>query len=404
MLILAVLTAFMGYHARNVEMSYDFANVVSPDDPDMQYFTRFKQTFGEDGNVLVVGMQDKSIYQLQKFKQLQKLTEQVSQVEGVKGVIALPSLVQVVKDTAERKFTTQNIFAPFPQTQSRLDSLLQVVENQHFYNGQIINQKTGATLLAITVDPAYLNSARRVEVMDNISALTEQFTKDTKIQLHYAGLPYVRAVMTTKVASEMKLFLVLALLVTAVTLFIFFRSFYAVLVPMLVISVVVVWVMGTISLFGYKISLLTGLIPSIIVVIGIPNTTYLLARYHFDYRRHGNKVLALTRVISKIGLVNLVNNATTAIGFIVFTFTHIAILYEFGVVAGINIFVTFIISMILVRAVFLLAAANRAPAAPPRCQATEQAAGVLRFYRAPQAPAGILFPHAYTWPLFLGHL
>lgn len=352
MLVLAALTAFMAYHARNVEMSYDFANVVSPDDPDMQYFTRFKETFGEDGNILVVGMQDNSIYKLQKFKQLQQLTQNLSQVEGVKNVIALPNLVQVVKDTEARKFITRNIFEPFPASQPELDSLLQVVSNQNFYEGQIINPKTGATLLAITVEPAYLNSVRRVEVMDNISGLTEQFTKDTKVQLHYAGLPYVRAVMTTKVASEMKLFLVLALLVTAVTLFIFFRSFFAVLIPMLVISVVVIWVLGIISLFGFKISLLTGLIPSIIVVIGIPNTTYLLARYHFDYRRHGNKILALSRVISKIGLVNLVNNTTTAIGFIVFTFTHIAILYEFGMVAGINIFVTFFISMILVPAAF----------------------------------------------------
>ncbi|PRY15007.1 hypothetical protein CLV24_103246 [Pontibacter ummariensis] len=351
-LLLAVLTAFMAYQAKDVEMSYDFANVVSPDDPDMEYFQRFKQTFGEDGNVLVVGMQDKQVYQLHNFQELNKLTKDLKQVEGVKAVIALPNLVQVVKDTAERKFITQNIFEPFPQTQQQLDEHLKIVRNQGFYDGQIINDKTGATLLAVTMDPAYLNSARRTEVMDNILVHTNAFSKDTGVQLHYAGLPFVRSVMTTKVAGEMKLFLVLALIVTAVSLFLFFRSFFAVLIPIVVISVVVIWVLGIISLFGYKISLLTGLIPSIIVVIGIPNSTYLLARYHLDYRRHGNKILALTRVISKIGLVNLVNNTTTAIGFIVFTFTHIAILYEFGVVAGINIFVTFFISMILVPAMF----------------------------------------------------
>ncbi|MCC9165362.1 efflux RND transporter permease subunit [Pontibacter harenae] len=351
-ILLSILTAFMAYKSKDVEMSYDFANVVSPDDPDMVYFTRFKQTFGEDGNVLVVGMQDSKVYQLQNFQKLQKLSRELTKVEGVKAVISLPNLAQVQKDTAERKFITRNIFEPFPTNQQQLDSLLQEVRNQGFYDGQIINEKTGATLLAISMEPAYLNSAQRVEVMDQILEHSAAFAKNTGIQLHYAGLPFVRSVMTTKVAAEMKLFLVLALLVTGVSLFLFFRSFYAVLFPLLVISVVVVWVLGIISLLGFKISLLTGLIPSIIVVIGIPNSTYILARYHLDYRRHGNKILALARVISKIGLVNLVNNTTTAIGFIVFTFTHIAVLYEFGVVAGINIFVTFFISMILIPAVF----------------------------------------------------
>ncbi|MDX5436040.1 MAG: MMPL family transporter, partial [Pontibacter sp.] len=339
-IVLALLTAFMAYKAKDAEMSYDFANVVSKEDVDMQYFQRFKQTFGEDGNVLVVGMQDNKVYKLQNFLELDKLSRQLKEVEGVKAVISLPNLVQVVKDTAERKFTTAAIFSPMPATQPQLDSMVQVVRNQGFYDGQIINDKTGATLLAITVDPVYLNSARRVEVMDKVMAHTEAFTKNTGIKLHYAGLPFVRAVMTTKVAAEMKMFLLLALLVTGVTLFIFFRSFYAVIFPLLVISMVVVWVLGTLSILGYKISLLTGLIPAILVVIGIPNSTYLLTRYHYDYRKHGNKILALSRVISKIGVVNLVTNTTTAIGFIVFTFTHVAILYEFGVVAGINIFVT----------------------------------------------------------------
>ncbi|WP_114777667.1 efflux RND transporter permease subunit [Botryobacter ruber] len=360
-ILLAVLTAFMAYHAKDVEMSYDFANVVSQDDPDMQYFRRFKQTFGEDGNILVVGMQDDRVYELKNFQELRQLTEELEQVEGVKAVISLPNLVRVAKDTAERKFVTKQVFEPFPQTQEQLDSLLQEVRDLQFYDGQIINPKTGATLLAVTVAPEYLNSSRRVEVMNNITGWTESFSKKTGIKLHHAGLPFVRAVMTTKVAAEMKLFLVLALLVTAVSLFLFFRSFYAVLFPILVISVVVVWVLGSISLLGYKISLLTGLIPSIIVVIGIPNSTYLLARYHLDYRKHGNKILALTRVVKKIGLVTLINNATTAIGFIVFTFTHIAILYEFGVIAGINIFVTFLISMILIPAVF-----SYLPAPTPR--------------------------------------
>ncbi|KAA9340004.1 efflux RND transporter permease subunit [Adhaeribacter soli] len=351
-LALAVTTAFMAWKAKDVEMSYDFANVVSKDDTDMVYFQRFKQTFGEDGNVLVVGMHDSAVFQLQNFRELKKLSDAVSHVEGVKAVISLPGLVSIQKDTTERTFAPKKIFEPFPQSQKELHALLQTVKDQKFYEGLIINETTGATLLAITVDPKFLNSAKRVEVMDHITQHTEAFGRKTGIKMHYAGLPFVRAVMTTKVAGEMKLFLALAMLVTAVTLFLTFRSWSAVIFPLLVISVVVIWTLGTIALLGYKISLLTGLIPSIIVVIGIPNCTYLLAHYHLDYRKHGNKMLAMARVLSKLGLVTFINNATTAIGFIVFMFTDIAILFEFGVVAGINTFVTYLVCVILIPVVF----------------------------------------------------
>ncbi|MFC5270938.1 efflux RND transporter permease subunit [Adhaeribacter terreus] len=351
-IVLALATAFMAWKAREVEMSYDFANVVQQDDPDMIYFKRFRQTFGEDGNVLVIGMHDSAIYNLSNFREFKNLSDAVAKVEGVKAVISLPGLVSIEKDTTERTFTPKKIFEPFPTTQKELHTLLQKVKDQKFYEGLIINEQTGATLLAVTVDPAYLNSARRVEVMDNITAQTEAFAEKTNIKVHYAGLPFVRAIMTTKVASEMKMFLGLALLVTAITLFLTFRSWSAVIFPLLVISVAVIWVMGTIALFGFKISLLTGLIPTIIVVIGIPNSTYLLTHYHLEYRKHGNQVLAMARVVSKLGLVTFVNNATTAIGFIVFTFTNIALLYEFGIIAGINIFVTFFVCIILIPTVF----------------------------------------------------
>ncbi|MCC2545740.1 MMPL family transporter [Hymenobacter sp. BT175] len=350
-LFLAAITAFMAWKAKDVEMTYDFAQVVSPDDPDMVYFQNFKKTFGEDGNVLVLGLQDSSIYRLNNFRELRALTDTLTGVKGVNGVLSVTKLPMLEKDTATQRFKATPIFRRFPTTQRQLDSLMRVVNSVEFYKGQLISP-TGATLLALTMDPQYLNSSRRQAVMNEILAHADRFSKKTGIRLHYAGLPYVRSTMTSKVASEMKFFLILAMLVTGATLLMFFRTWSAVVVPLLVVFVAVIWCVGSIVLLGYKINLLTGLIPSILIVIGIPNCTYLLSRYHYDYRKSGNQVLAMTRVIRKIGLVTLMNNTTTAIGFFVFCFTNIAILYQFGLVATINIFLAFVISFILIPAVF----------------------------------------------------
>lgn len=351
-LLLAAITVFMGWQARKVEMTYDFAQVVSPTDPDMVYFQRFKKTFGEDGNVLVLGMQDSSVYRLGNFNELRILTDTLNKVEGVSGVLSVTKLIKLEKDTTTQSFRASPIFRRFPQTQRELDSLMGVVNRQEFYKGQLISPTTGATLLALTMDPKYLNSSKRESVMKEILGHAERFQQKTGIRLHYAGLPYVRSTMTTKVAGEMKFFVGLTVVMMALTLLMFFRTWSAVVFPLLIVLVVVVWCLGSMVLLGYKINLLTGLIPSIIIVIGIPNCTYLLSRYHYDYRKSGNQVLAMTRVIRKIGLVTLMNNTTTAIGFVVFCFTNIAILYQFGLVATINIFVAFIISFILMPIVF----------------------------------------------------
>ncbi|MGI4873712.1 MAG: efflux RND transporter permease subunit [Janthinobacterium lividum] len=350
--LIAVSTVYMAWVARKVEMTYDFAQVVSPKDPDMVYFQQFKRTFGEDGNILVLGMQDSSVYQLQNFRQYSLLTDSLAKVPGVSGVLGIPHLVQLQKDTVNNRFVTAPVFRQVPRTQAQLDSLMHVVNSIEFYQGQVIAPRSGATLLAVTLDPSWLNSNRRQLVMNRILSQATRFEKTTGIKLHYAGLPYVRSTMTTKVAGEMKFFALLVVAVMAVTLFLFFRTWSAVVFPLLVVIIVMIWCIASIVLLGFKINLLTGLIPSILVVISVPNCTYLLSRYHYDYRKSGNQILAMTRVIRKIGLITLMNNTTTAIGFVVFTFTDIAILYQFGMVATINIFVAFIISFIMIPAVF----------------------------------------------------
>jgi len=350
--LLLLLTVFFGWQARKAEITYELANVVSPTDPDLVYFQQFRRTFGEDGNVLVLGLADRRAYQLPGFTALRDLSRDLGRVAGVARVLALPTLPLLTKDSARAQFTARPLFAPFPATQTRLDSLLARVRAEPLYQGQVLNPRTGATLLALTLDPAYVNSARLQAVLRQVTNRAGRFERQTGIHLHVAGLPYIQAVVTAKVTSEMRFFLAFSVLLLALTLYAFFRSWAAVVVPLLVVLVVVVWTLGSLVLLGYKITLLTGLLPTIMVVIGLPNCTYLLARYYYDYRKSGNQVLAMARVLRKIGLVTLLNNTTTAIGFFVFCFTDIAVLFQFGLVATLNIFGAFLVSFVLIPVLF----------------------------------------------------
>lgn len=121
---------------------------------------------------------------------------------------------------------------------------------------------------------------------------------------------------------------------------------------MLVVSIGVVWSLGVLSLFDFEITLLTGLIPPLIIVIGIPNCIFLLNKYHREYKNHNNQIKALSRVIEKTGNAIFLTNTTTALGFATFISTKSAMLVEFGIVAAIDIFLVFILSIFLIPIIF----------------------------------------------------
>lgn len=351
-IVLALFTAFMGYKAQEIEMTYDFAKVVPTTDPEMIYFEKFKGLFGEDGNMVVLGVQDSSLYTPTNFRRFKYLSDELARLEGVNQVISLPLLPRMVKDTENKRFKTEPVFSNLPDDQKTLDSLLRQINNLQFYKGQIFNPDNGATLILVSIDKQIMFSKNRTFIIQDIQNAGQQFAEATGLDVHYAGLPFIKTVMAEKVKKELNFFLILSIAITAFILLAFFRSWDAVVFPLIVIGVMVVWVMGSLALFGYKITLLTGLLPPIIVVIGIPNCVYLLNKYHQEFNIHGNKIKALSRIIRKIGIVTLITNFTTAIGFLVLAFTDIIILKEFGLVAGLNILATFVVSIILIPAVF----------------------------------------------------
>ena len=351
-IILGVVTVFMAYQAKDLELSYEFSQTVPNNDPDMVQFKAFKEQFGEDGNFLAIGIRDSSLYTPENFFRLSMLCDEMSKIKGVVEVLGLPNLKRIEKDESNKLFTIEDIFKTIPADQASLDSVLAVARDQKFYAGQLFNPENGATLILITLNKEVLNSAKRIQVTEDIMFLGDEFTKKTGIDLKYAGIPFVRSVVATRIKNEMIFFFFLSVVVTGIILMLFFKAWDAVVFPMIIIAVVVIWAMGILALMGYKINILTGLLPPIIVVIGIPNSIYLLNKYHQEVEKYGNKIRALSVMIRRIGIVTLITNLTTAIGFGVLLFTKIVILRQFGLVASISIMATFAVSTILLPAVF----------------------------------------------------
>lgn len=349
--LLFASTGIMAYYASKVELSYEFTGAIPRDNLKFLEYQEFKAKFGEDGNMMVVGIETDSLFKLEFFKDYVKLNEDMRKISAVENTLSIPVAINLVKDDSTRKLKAVTLFQPVPEDQVTLDSLAAVFNSLPFYKGLLYSTSSHSYLMAVHINRGILNSVKRIEVVEAITKTAEAFGKKHNIDVKLSGLPMIRTVMATKVADELKMFLKISFVLTALILLLFFRSVSAVLMSMVVVAIGVIWSVATIVLCGYKITLLTGLIPPLIVVIGIPNCVYFLNKYHTEYALNGNKTKALVRMVQKMGIVTLFTNLTAAIGFGVFYFTNSAILKQFGVVAGVNIMLIFLISFIFLPSV-----------------------------------------------------
>ncbi len=349
---IALITLFMGYQGNKIKMSFNFARVLPQEDTTFIQYEDFKKMFGEDGSVMVVGFQDNDIYKLEKFNDWYNLGNEIKKIAGIKDVMSLGSLYDIVRNDSLKKFDFVPIIRKEPTSQQELDSLKNVISKLPFYEGLIYNKETGANLMLITFTNKELNTKHRIEIVQQIKKITTIFSEKHNIQLHFSGMPFIRTAITQKVSNEMELFLLLAIITTAIILWVFFSSFTAVFFSILTVAIGVIWSLGTLELFDYKITILSGLIPPLIMVIGIPNCVFLINKYHSEYAKHGNRIKALTRTIETIGVTLFLANITTAIGFGVLYFTNSSLLVEFGVVAAINVITTYFITLILIPIIF----------------------------------------------------
>jgi predicted RND superfamily exporter protein len=345
---ITLITLLMGYYATKVEMSYDLPRTVPLDDPEMIFYQQFREQFGEDGNMIAIALKDSAVYELRNFLRFRQLSNEIRSIEGIQEALSLPLVKIALKDTVNKRFVPTSLFSDNISSQEELDSLLEIANGQKFQINQLSNTRNGATRLIAPMRKEYANSAKRIGVVDKLKAYGESFTKDTGIELHYAGLPFVRTVMATQVKAELSMFLYLSAIVTGLIMLLFFRSIRAVIFSMIMIGVMVVWVMGTITLLGYKISLLSGLIPPVIVTIGITNAIYLLNKYHLEFVKRKNKTEAIRAVVLKMGFATFLTNLTVAIGFLVLLTTDIMVLREFGIVAGLNIIALFVVTLVMI--------------------------------------------------------
>lgn len=348
LIVIGLITVFFGYQMRSLKLSYELPQMLPENHPALIAYKNFKADFGQDGAVMFAGLVNPNIFQLDQFNALYDLSHQLQEVDGVEGAVSIAQIYTLEKNTKEKKFDFVSVVKKKPETQLELDSLKNIILSLPFYDGLLYNRAEDVYMLMITLDKDILNTKERVPLIYNIKNVIEDFAEKEQLEVHLSGLPYIRTITSDLIKSELYKFVFYALFVAAFILLIFFRSFKMVFFPVLTVAISVIWTLGMTALLGYEITILTGIIPPLLIIIGIENSIFLLNKYIAEYNIHQNKIKALTRMVSRIGSANFLTNATTAAGFAAFIITGNSLLVEFGIVASLNIFGIYLLTLILI--------------------------------------------------------
>jgi predicted RND superfamily exporter protein len=344
---ITLITVFFGYSAlTNLKLDNKYGIVLPKDSPTTTNYDKFKELFGEDGNVLVVAIKTDSLYTESRFKKWKQLGDSILKFEGVESVTSEATLITLKNDKEKKEFVFERVFEEDDTLfkKKSIHVIKDEVRNNPFYKGLLYSDSGNVSIMMIGISESTLADQKKSKIVLQIEDLARGY-ESAFGKIHFAGLPHLRVVIATRIQNEMFLFIVASMLVTGILLYLFFRSFRVVGICLTVVAIAVVWALGSIGVMGFDLTILMALIPPLMIVIGIPNCVFLMTKFHQEVKEHGNKVKALSRVIQKIGTATLLTNFTTAIGFMTFAFTNSIKLMEFGIAASINIMLVFIISI-----------------------------------------------------------
>lgn len=354
LIIIAAITFFLASQMKYMRFSYTEANILPENHKVNIEYDKFLKLFGEEGNLIILAVEDSTLFTPKKFNDWNNLTKNLNHFSEVDFTVAIGDIKELKKNADEEKFDFEPLYKNAPKTQEEIIKIkTELFENLPFYDNILFNKKTGTIRSVIYLKKDIVNTPARKDFIFNIlNPAIAKFEAENNIDVRVSGMPYIRTMNAQNIIDEIGIFIGLALAVTALIFFFFFRSVRATMITLLVVGICVVWAFGFIGLFRYEISVLMALIPPLIIVIGVPNSIFLINKYQQEVKKHGNQAKSLQRVISKVGNATLMTNVTTAFGFGTFIFTKSQLLREFGIVASINIIGIFLVALFLIPIVY----------------------------------------------------
>ena len=352
LLIVTAVLIFMGVKAVNVKMGHNLACALPDTDTTMIIYHQFLEKYGQDGRSIFVGMYDQDLFTLEHFQDFYDLNAKVREVPGVVECLSVTRVYNLKKNDSVKKFELVQVVPQRPETQAEVDAIREEIMSLAMYDGLLFNAEKHSTMMLVSIDDEYVNSDRRTELVASLKSILDDYGKAHGIEMRISGMPYIREITTQKMVKEIVGFTILSVFVAGMILYLFFRSWRPLVSVVAIVLISVAYMFGIMVLLGFDVTILTGVLPPLLIIIGVENSIFMLNKYHREFDACHDKMQALKNVIVRIGPANFLTNTTTAVSFASFIITRNVLLVPFGILASICIMLTYVLTMVLLPTFF----------------------------------------------------
>jgi predicted RND superfamily exporter protein len=389
--VIALITLFFALQLPRAEIDTEMTGFVPDDNPVQIISEHIKDLFGEE-TAIFVGLERKynTVFDQAFLARIRDFTDAVEQIPSVKEVSSILTMPYITADD-DSIFVTDLVDEDFTGTPEEIAELKRRLASWDLYQGSTVSDNFAATQIVVSLNVS-VEELEKPEVVVDINAIClsaeEMFSRLATVYL--TGEPVINTIANKSMETDLGVLIPLVLVVVLAVLFFSFRRFAFVALPLLTVVVSVIWAMGAMPLLGFKLSMLSIILPIILIAIGSAYGIHVVSHYIHDTRErivthYEHRALVFT-VLRKVFKPVLLAALTTVAGFVSFCFTWITPMRDFGffsclgVIAALVTAVTLIPALLLIRGPRLQKAAKRPENEPPRRKQrgiTRRAAGRL---------------------------
>lgn len=345
LIIIAVvgLTVLFGYQLKDLTINSDIISSLPDDDPVAKLYKNIGAEFGGNDMGMIV-LETENIFTAEVLEHVKQVTDSLKFTKGISTVTSITNVLDIKSSEYGIEIGKLVDEYELPTEQSQLDSLRDYVFSKKMYKGSIVSDDGTATLVLFTLLDDADKQAVAKEVKEKIEALHLPET------LYFGGLPMMMNDITYLIVADMVWLIPIVFLLIAFILLLSFHSLRGVLLPLLTAALAVVWTLGIMILTGYEITIISNIIPIILLAVGSAYTIHVINSINLikDKDRKQALIKALTYIIVPVILASV----TTAIGFTSFVFgAYLTMIRDFGIFTSIGTILALVLSIFFVPAV-----------------------------------------------------
>ncbi|AEF83225.1 efflux RND transporter permease subunit [Leadbettera azotonutricia] len=359
-IVIGLLTVFFALQLPRAQLDNNNYRFVPSNDEARKVSTYIDDTFGSSSFVLV-GLERKygTVFDGEFINLIRKYIEQIEDIEIVGDINSIVSS-DYIAGVGDSIVVEKLVPDDFSGTPGEIAQLKERILSWDMYKKSLISDDFTATqvLVPLEIDA---DDAGRPEVIDSFIRIRDIAREmfDGQAIVYVTGLPVISATINEAVRADLVLMVPLVILVVLLILFFSFRRLTPVILPLLTVLVAVIWSMGAMPLFDIKLSVISTVLPVILVAVGSAYGIHVVTHYIEDMSiktglnkdEHRELVVALLR---KIGKAVFLAALTTFVGFSSFCFTSVLPIREFGYFSSFGVLASFIVAVTLIPSLLLI--------------------------------------------------